>query len=483
MFKHSIFHVLPRLLAVVASVATIGLAAATASHAKGKPPQYYVDEEQLPFTALPGAQALFGVHAGAGYRIEVPENWNGKLVVWAHGFRGTGLALTVDNHPLRELLVSQGYAWAASSYDRNDYDINSGVLSTHALINRFNGLVGKPTQILMTGASMGGHITGILIEQYPELFDGAMPICGVMGDTAMFDYYLDYSVTGQQLGTGRSQFPLDPVPYIFATIPQIKSELGFPTESPLNPTTWPFLLTPAGENHKGVAEQRSGGERPNFDNAYIYWNIIPSLTTGIPGNFLFELALSRAPKVQGNALDNFQTTYQFDSDPALTPDEETLNEDIVRVAADPQARRPSGLAQVPMTSGDISIPVLTLHNLGDLFVPVINQVEYAKRVASKGASDFLVQRAVRGVGHCEFTGPELVEAFADLVAWVDYGIKPGGDDFSDPAVVASDDFGCAYTRFTANDTPYPNQPPSPSNGGHVWAEACPSAGDNNVVTF
>jgi hypothetical protein len=76
-----------------------------------------------------------------------------------------------------------------------------------------------------------------------------------------------------------------------------------------------------------------------------------------------------------------------------------------------------------------------------------------------------------------------VKAFADLVAWVDYGIKPGGDDFSDPAVVASDDFGCACTRFTASDTPYPNQPPSPSNGGHVWAEACPSAVDNTVAAF
>ena len=479
MFKTFIFRAVPRLLAVAASVTVISLAAASASHAKGKPPQYYVDEEQLPFTALPDAQALFGVHAGAGYRIEVPEDWNGKLVVWAHGFRGTGLELTVDNHPLRGLLISQGYAWAASSYDRNDYDINSGVLSTHALIKRFNALVAKPTQILMTGASMGGHVTGILIEQYPELFDGAMPICGVMGDTAMFDYYLDFSVTGQQLGTGSSQFPLDPGPYIVATIPQIKAGLGSPTEAP----GWPYFLNASGKNHKGVTEQRSGGDRPNFDNAYIYWNIIPSITTEIPGNFLFELALSRAPKVQGTALDNFQTVYQFDSDPALNTDEETLNGDIVRVAADPQARRPSGRAQVPMTSGDISIPVLTLHNLGDLFVPVNNEVEYAKRVASKGASDLLVQRAIRGVGHCEFTGPELVEAFTGLVAWVDYGIKPGGDDFSNPAVVASDDFGCAYTRFTDNDTPYPASPPSPSNGGHVWAEACPSGGDNTLVVF
>lgn len=58
----------------------------------------------------PDATSYWGVHTGAGYRIEVPDNWNGDLVVWAHGFRGTGLELTVDNHPLRALLIPLGYA-------------------------------------------------------------------------------------------------------------------------------------------------------------------------------------------------------------------------------------------------------------------------------------------------------------------------------------------------------------------------------------
>ena len=36
-----------------------------------KPPAYFVDESKLPFTELPGATALWGVHGGAGYRVEV----------------------------------------------------------------------------------------------------------------------------------------------------------------------------------------------------------------------------------------------------------------------------------------------------------------------------------------------------------------------------------------------------------------------------
>src|SRR6476619_7478574 len=37
-----------------------------------------------------------GVLKGALYKVEVPANWNGQLVMYAHGYRGTGNLLTVD---------------------------------------------------------------------------------------------------------------------------------------------------------------------------------------------------------------------------------------------------------------------------------------------------------------------------------------------------------------------------------------------------
>ena len=102
------------LIALLAVLLVVALVPAASAGAGGGPkPDYFVDEAKLPFDALPGATAYWGVHSGAGYRVEVPENWNGDLVMWAHGFRGSGLELTVDNHPLRELLIPAGYAWAA----------------------------------------------------------------------------------------------------------------------------------------------------------------------------------------------------------------------------------------------------------------------------------------------------------------------------------------------------------------------------------
>ena len=422
-----------------------------ATHAiAGPPPKYFVDESLLPFAALPGATTHWGVHTGAGFRAEVPDNWNGDLVVWAHGFRGTGLELTVDNHPLRQLLIALGYAWAASSYSRNDYDVSTGVQDSHALVGRFRGLVGKPDRVYMTGASMGGHITAVAIEQYPRSFDGALAICGAIGDYALFDYFLDFNVAAQQLGTSASQFPVDSAIYIGVTVPAIKAGLEAFSGA------WPFVLTADGENLKNLTELRSGGERPNYDEAFAFWNSIPTATG--PGNFLFNVGLGDGtlPRAPGVGVDNIGVVYQFDGDPALSSDEQDLNNNVARVAADPQARNPNGLAQVPVVSGDIGIPVLTLHNLGDLFVPVNNEIAYAERVASHGKSDLLVQRAIRGVLHCDFTAAEFSTAFVNLATWVEAGIKPAGDDFLDPIQVADSSFGCAFT-----------------DGAHLLGTPCP----------
>ena len=42
-----------------------------------------------------------GVLGVSGYRVEVPANWNGKLVMYAHGFAGIGNVLSVQNPSIR----------------------------------------------------------------------------------------------------------------------------------------------------------------------------------------------------------------------------------------------------------------------------------------------------------------------------------------------------------------------------------------------
>lgn len=399
------------------------------------PPKYFVDQTKLPFTAIPGlpSERSWGVHNGAGYRIEVPPNWNGALVLWAHGYRGTGLELTIDNHPLRPLLVSQGYAWAASSYSKNSYDPAQGAKDTHALTTYFNGKFGKPRRTYITGASMGGHVTAIVAEQWPASYDGAMPICGVLGDYELFDYFLDFNVAAQTL-SGQGQLYPYASNYLTSIVPPTKAALsgGGPG--------FPYVLNPPGDNFKSLVQLRSGGVRPMFDQGFLFWN-------GVAGDFLFGLGVGDGtlPRHPGVAVQNSDVTYQFDTNSMLSSDEANFNAAVQRVTADPQGRHINGISNVPPTTGDLKIPMLTLHTLGDLFVPFLMEQVYAQRVAAKGNAQRLVQRATRDIGHCSFTGPELATTFIDLVKWVEAGVKPAGDDVLNPTTVADPQFGCTFT--------------------------------------
>ena len=434
-----------RSVAVLLLVAAGVGASSAVSAAAGPPPQYFVDESKLPFDAIPGitTNRYWGVLGGAGFRIEVPQNWNGRLVMWAHGFRGTTLELTVDNHPLRAFLVANGYAWAASSYSRNDYDVEAGVQDTHALVQQFNEIVGHPSRVYLTGASMGGHVTAAAIEQYRNEYDGAMPICGVLGDHELFDFYLDYNLVAAALAGVAATFPPDPVVWTTQSVPQITSTLA---------GAWPSALTVDGQHLKAMTELRSGGKRPLFDVAWLSW-----------ASFLFQFGAldGTVPRSPGVVVDNTDAVYQFDTDPALSPAEQALNDDVLRVAQTPAGRVEHGMANVPVVNGTPSIPVLTLHDLGDLFVPFSMEQVYAGRVAAAGRSELVVQRAIRGVGHCDFTAEELVRGFTDLVRWVEQGVRPPGDDVLTPAVVADPRYGCSFTTATRNFGPFSAPCPSP----------------------
>ena len=89
-------------------------------------PGYTVDNPPLKPEVVDGqpTKVLQGVHRHSAYIVEVPAKWNGRLAMWAHGYRGTGTVLTVDPpaYGLRTRMLGQGYAWAASSYYSNGYD-------------------------------------------------------------------------------------------------------------------------------------------------------------------------------------------------------------------------------------------------------------------------------------------------------------------------------------------------------------------------
>ncbi|MEO0576258.1 MAG: alpha/beta hydrolase [Pseudomonadota bacterium] len=427
---------------------------------------FFVDRSKLAFDGIPGlpSERSWGVLKSAGYRIEIPANWNGDLVMYTHGFRGEIPELTVDNPPLRAWFLANGFAWAASSYSKNYYDVRAGVLSTNSLARYFKQRYGIPGRTFITGFSMGGHIAAAAVELgtrpvcNPEdnanrfakcqralakhiaqaiRYDGAVPMCGVMGDTALFDYFGDFSYAAEALAGWPSTFPPTATveEYQATALPFIIGSLFAD-----NGAGFPARLNERGEQLKALTKQISGGERPVFDLAFPVYQQLLFGFSGSDGTVTGILP--------GNIYDNITRVYQLDGDEALSNEELALNNAIIRIPADIDANafRKRRLERVPLVRGNIDIPVVSVHTLGDLFVPFSMQQIYARRVAQQGNADLLVSRAVRDVGHCAFSAPELIEAFADMIQWVDTGVKPAGDDILNAETVAEPDFGCQFTR-------------------------------------
>jgi len=72
-------------------------------------------------------------------------------------------------------------------------------------------------------------------------------------------------------------------------------------------------------------------------------------------------------------------------------------------------------------NGQIHIPVLTAHTVGDGLVLPEDEQAYASVVRSAGNGRFLREAFVERAGHCAFTSSELVSTFQTLVHRIDTG--------------------------------------------------------------
>ena len=426
-------------------------------------------DEEGGVTGHDDAQQWSGIRPnGASYRIEVPAIWNGRLVMYAHGYRGEGSELTVGNPSIRQWLLDNGYAWAASSYSTNFYDVRTGVEDTNELALAFTDITGlaDPDRLYIMGHSMGGHVTAAAIEDEtlatannPVQYHGAVPMCGVVGDTFEFEYLTQATMAAQHFahmknpdappltGIPATNFDANAINAVIWAVPPI------PPSPPANPGSL-GIPTAEGEQFQALMRNLSGGERPVADIGFTtyYWHVVMG-TGGRDGTVNGILARD----LTGNA----GVTYQFDNFPPLSTEEQAFNDTILRVESNPSANglRNDGLRWIPVINGEFNIPVVSLQGLGDFYVPFRHGQIYRERAEANGNDTWLVQRAIRSPGHCDYTPEEQINAFEDMVAWEQGGPKPAGDDFLDPATVAADDFGCQFTTTDRSGVPACTTPP------------------------
>lgn len=402
---------------------------------------------------------------GAAYRVEVPPNWNGTLVMFAHGFRGNGTVVWVDDPQLRQYFVDNGFAWAASSYALNGYDPGDGVVDTHDLLQAFPAITGLRTrQVIMSGVSMGGEITTAEIEAYKGDFAGAMPYCGVLAGNSLFDFFLGANVTAAALTGTTISYPATLAAgqaYAPAYQSSVQSELpalGITPNPATGGQTFTTSLTKTGTLWADTVEQLSGGTRAGFASAIGYWDSFGfAPLTKIP--FLFGLYPGTSGGTigfaNGSVAGNQRTFYTFSDNPLVNLRQEiALNRAVLRVPVTATSSADAlSPAELPVIHGDPGIPVLSVHGTGDLFVPFSMDQRYDAMMVAHGQGRLFVGRAIREVTHCGYTASELTSAFAALVSWIHTGKRPAGDNILNPRAVASPTFGCRFTDPTPDAHP------------------------------
>ncbi len=350
------------------------------------------------FEALPGAAAYFGELGGAVYRIEMPEEWNGRLVLYLHGFRDFDPTLTVEPPAIRGYLVRNGFAWAASSYSSNSFIPGLAADETAALWDFFVKEFGRPDYTYVTGISMGAGGVAISAERYPDRYDGALGLCGVAGSSSELAFLADFFISSA----------------FVAGVTQEEFEATPPAEL-LDARILPALEGPAArEQLEEIVIDLTGGPRP-FDREGVRLRTLANLE-------LVRSATDLGIDVSG-LCDNRETVYRLG--PLSDVSDEEFNAAAIRVEAS-ELREAFTAGQD--TTGDLQIPLLTLHTTGDGWVPISEQQNVRRAVDAAGRGDLLVQRTVRAAAHCAFTNTEWEAAFEALISWVEKNEKPEGED-------------------------------------------------------
>jgi len=347
------------------------------------------------FEALPGARADFGRLGGSVYQIEVPDNWNGRLVLYMHGYGELRPEAGVSAPGIRSYLIAHGYAWGASSFSSTSSIPGRSADETAALWDFFVQKYGRPQYTYVTGQSMGGAASHIAAERYADRFDGAIALCGSAGQAEGAMQQADFFAAAAYVA-GVTQAEFD------AT-----TDLG----KLIHDRILPDLKDPAAhERWENIMIDLTGGPRA-FDREGFH--------------FEEETNWRRSQIVVTSHLaPNADTTYRLG--PLSTVSSDDFNRAVIRFPVNEELFH--AFTGGEETRGNLEMPLLSLHTTGDGQVPIVQAQILQRRVDAAGKSDLLVQRVMRDPGHCGFNNGEWEANLAALVAWVEDGKKPEGEN-------------------------------------------------------
>jgi len=374
-----------------------------------------------------GTNTLQGSIGGANYIIKTPSNWNGTLVLYSHGyvFAGSPLVAQDAGDPLTEAaLLQQGYALAGSSYSQNGWALAQAFHDQIALLAFFNATCGHPVRTIAWGHSLGGIITAGLVQLYPTLFAGALPMCGVVaGGVGTWNQALDSAYAFNVLLAG------DKLPIVHLATPQdtfnqaiaILNQAQSTAQGRARISLAAGLADIPGWFTTGSPQPGSKDYAAQEQNQYLWESQVDfffafiaraELEARAGGNPSWNVGVDYRAQLAKSASGSEVVALYKQAGLSLDKDLKTLNV-TPRIKADPAAV--GYLSKYITFNGDVNIPVLTMHTTGDGLVANQDEQSYASIVGLKGNASLLRQVFVNRAGHCAFTPAETLTAFQTLI--------------------------------------------------------------------
>lgn len=367
--------------------------------------------------------------AGAHYMVALPKDWNGHLVLHAHGgpLLGEPRPERAEEDLTRwSIMVRAGYAWAGSTFRQGGVAVRAAAEDTERLRRIFVAHVGQPKLTILHGQSWGASVAAKGAELYAagKPYDAVLLTSGVLGGgTRSYDFRLDLRVLYQQLCNNHPR-PDEPAYPLW---------MGLPAGSTLNQSQ----LAQRTRECLGLglpAAQRSPEQAKKLKTVV---DVIRIPERSIQGHlnwatFHFrDIALNRAGG--RSVFGNIGAVYRGSGDDAA------LNQAVLRYAADPQAVK--AFAEDTDPGGRIQVPVLTVHALHDPVAFVELEHQFRQTMRAAGTADRLVQTYTEDTEHSYLSDPLYPALMQELLAWVQQGRKPTQQSVADACNAAQAVYG------------------------------------------
>lgn len=435
---------LRRLLSVLAfgALAPVLLAASPAGAQQAEADQTVASRPIACPRSVTEAQCLSGRDArGAWYVIAMPETWNRKLVVHAHGGPRTGAPEAAD--PLEDLdrfsiMVKQGYAWIGTTYRRGGYGVRMAAESVESSREIFWARYGRPERTILHGQSWGGNVAAKASELYARdatgavVYDGVLTTNGIVsGGTRAYGFRADLRAVYQ----------------FYCRNHPARRDTQYPVWQglPLGERLTRAQLRERIETCTGInkpAERRSPQQAQRLHDILAVTGVSEGALISHMNwsTYLFrDMVMVRLGG--RNPFDNNATVYAGSSDDAA------LNAGVERFTADPVGV--AMLAHDADLNGQISVPTVSLHALHDPTVFYSVEAIYAQTVAEAGRSQWLVQVATDEADHSRLEDASYLTALLALDGWIDSGERPDPAGFQDRCLAVRSAATCKFVAQPA----------------------------------